>query len=155
MNNDVLFHEKLHFLSPLSTDGKCTIVCVGLCLIFISRRSGLGSLLWLADVWHLLTLFQRSAGKDEVVFKAARTGVEGMWEAFKLVHASNSDNGSPKLNLKGSPAIRLKVEIMCSVAIGTKALSDGAHAADVILLIKLPQKKQKPLRPTRKTFGLC
>jgi len=38
---------------------------------------------------------------------------------------------------------------MCSVAIGTKALSDGAHAAHVILLIKLPQKKQKPLPPTR------
>lgn len=77
-----------------------------------------------------------------------------MWEAFRLVHASNSDNGSPKLNFKGSPDIRLKVEIMCSVAIGTKALSDCAHAADVILLIKLPQKKQKPLPPTRKTFGL-
>ncbi len=118
-------HSSLHFLSPLFIDGKCTMVCVGLCLIFISRPSGFGSLLWLADVCHLFTLSERSAGKDEVVIKAGRTGVEeGMREGFVLVHCrclglvfqepahdcwDEQCQRSPKFNLKGKSSYSIQL----------------------------------------------
>ncbi len=143
-------HSSLHFLSPLFIDGKCTMVCVGLCLIFISRPSGFGSLLWLADVCHLFTLSERSAGKDEVVIKAGRSGGghAGGFCAGTLPLSCVSRASARLLRrtvptvtqIKSLREVQLFDSIMWSEAIRTKVLT---HWAILLTHVRFLTKKGK------------